>query len=283
MTNKRTDPPTGMQKVGEGQDTAWMTQFQGTETEKGFAAMKEYRILPRVKVVQAMSDQSLKKSFGEGSVIIAPGNAKVCGEGQSFEFVPVFFYAEALKLADRQDKTQFFIVQRSTDRASELFKKARDPEKWEEGYGTPDQKTGEFPMHYRYVEVLNFPGFIANADNELKGTAMVLAFQRGEFSKGKALTNGIMMRRANGQVVPIWMQRWLFKPVFREKGDKRWWGIDFENPPKPFIDHEDLEFYQTQHNELEKFFKEGLLSADYSDEEGVREAGATGEGDNPDM
>lgn len=279
MTSKRTDPPTGMTKVGEGQDTSWMTKYQGNEAEKQFASMKEYRILPRVKVVQAMTDQALKKAFGEGSVIISPGNAKVCGEGQSFEFVAVFFYAEALKLSDRADKTQNFIVARSTDRTSELFKRARDPELRKEGYGTQDPKTGNWSMYYRYVEVLNFPGFIAGADHELRGTAMVLSFQRGEFGKGKALTNGMMMRRANGASVPIWMQRWKFGPNFRERGDKRWWGIDFENADQPFIGPDELEFYEKQHNELRKFFEEGLLSADYSGEEGEGDGEGSGADD----
>jgi len=258
--SKRNDDPAEISRVG-GTEMAWLKGE--AEQDSGVEEMLEYRILPRLKIVQAMSATELKEEFGEGSIILSPGNALVVEKKRTVDFVPVFFFPEFLKIADRDDTNNPMILARSFDKAGEIARRARDPNNRFEPYGEKDE------YQARFAEVLNFPGFIVSDDHNLKGVACVLGFSRGEFGKGRAFINGIALRKIEGKQVPLWAQRWTLVPGFRERGTRRWWGIDFEQPDLPenlYIQKDQAEFFKGQATEMKDLYDKAKLLVDMSDE-----------------
>ena len=176
--------------------------------------------------------EELKKQFGEGAIVMRPGNQLVCSEGESFLFVPIFFFAEFTKRSDLNDKESPMTLVRSFDQASDLAQLARDPDKREEVYEGHEGRPEKDQMKYRYVESLRFAGVIYG-DHELTGTPCSLSFERGEFSQGKNFVSAIRLRKTKVETedgiravaVPLWAQVWEIGSVFRDKGAKKWFGV----------------------------------------------------------
>lgn len=283
---KRTDPPTELARVaGAGGGLAapdWLKDYEGGDDKAMQDAMREYRILPRLKLIQAMTKQELKTKFGEGSVILSPGEALVMKNGEKVLFVPVFFFAEFMAWSDRNDKGSQMITERSLDKTSEVALKARDRARRFEPYGEIDAKTKTPRFTRRYIEFLNFPGFIYTDPDDvgegdpLKGQAVTLSFSKGEFRKGRAYINAVSLRRVGSRTAPLWSQVWSLTPAFRDEGEKKWWGLDFENPEgvSPYIRQEEIEFFKGAHEELKKLYEQKALGVDASD---------AGEGDEPEV
>jgi hypothetical protein len=122
--SKRTD--TAINKVN-GVDPGYLSKY--IEHDDSLDSLKEHRIVPRVKIIQAMSDTQLKKDFGEGTVVVRPGDAMICKfeeEPSSFDFVPIFFFAEWAKWADLRDTTGPMILERTHDPAHSVAVKAKN-------------------------------------------------------------------------------------------------------------------------------------------------------------
>jgi len=228
MTTRNEDPQE-MVKVGGAAPPNWLAPYM--EEDKSREGMEEYRILPWLKVVQGNTENAmkLKQEFGEGSVIISPGNMLVCKAGESFLFVPCFFFVEFCKWSDRDDGENLPVVQRTFDPASDLARRARSQEDRLEGYGGTAEvaskaKAGGQKYEYRYVEHLNFAGYIYG-DNPLRGASVTLSFQRGEFMVGKGFISLCEMRGT-----PLWSQVWQFTPGTRTAGQNSWWGLDAKAP-----------------------------------------------------
>jgi hypothetical protein len=232
-----------------------------SEEDKSLAALQEYVIVPFCKVVQGMSDQELKDVHGEGSVILQPGGVKVGGRDSSFLFVPLFFFTEFRKWADRNDKAQM-IVESTYDPTSDLAKKARDHESWSEVYEEDIDKDEKAQRKYRYVEHLCFVGNIHSGPQ--KGTQCMISYQKGDFRVGRSFASGAQMRKVDageaGLVqVPLWAQVWEMKVSKRDKNDNQWWGIDPCNPSEGILPVIDPELYPV-HNQAYKDLAEAHAS-----------------------
>ena len=246
-------------KVGE--EYNFLAEFQ--DADASVEGLTEYRILPRIKVIQAMSDGELKKTYGEGSAILSPGNAMICDSESSFLFVPVFFFVEFCLWSDRRDNSSQNILERTFDANSELASRSRDADRRSEQYeGGPPTK----PFTRRYVEHLNFAGMIYG-DHDLQNTPCVLQFARGEFGKGRAFINSIMLRKVNGQVAPLWSQVWRFTPGLRNGDEGDWYGLDFSAPEVPFIQRNEVDAFRGLHTELKTDFDAKRLGVDMTEEE----------------
>jgi hypothetical protein len=229
------------------------------EEDTSLAALQEYVIVPFVKLIQGMTDQKLKDEFGEGSAVLRPGDVKIGGREESFLFVPLFFYTEFRKWADRDDKNQM-IIESTYDPTSELAKIARDYERWSEVYEEDINKDEKNQRHYRYVEHLCFIGLVFSGD--MKGERCMISFQKGDFRVGRGFASGAQMRKVdigtkdepNLQQVPLWAQVWEMKVSCREKGTNKWWGFDPSNPAtaSPIIDAELYEAHAAAYAELKK-------------------------------
>lgn len=255
---------------------------QYVETDTSLEGMDQYRILPRLKIIQGMTDKALKDVFGEGAAIIRPGDACVLSpqevrEGKRFLFVPQFFWAEAAKWADLKDKEGPSVIARSFDPTSELFKRADDPDKRFEIYPGYENKRPEDQRRYRYVHHLRFAGVIYG-DHGLAGTPVVLSFERGEFMQGKNFISAIKMRRQKITVgegefaeeksvpVPLWAQVWSFTIGWRPRAEGGgWYGFDFQPAEPPLISEKDHEEMYKAHVELKELHEKDRLRVDDDD------------------
>lgn len=257
-------------------DPNWLSHY--VEKDTSLAGMDEYRVLPRMKVIQSMSDQVLKKQFGEGSIIVRPGDVRLWKDGdEPFLFVPLFFCVEFAKWADLKDKTSGMIVERSYDPTSEIAKKSRNRDQRFEPYD-PAQ-TGKDAYNYRYVEHLRFYGLIYG-EHPLKGQYVALSFERGEFNAGRNFISAVKMRKvritaedgtATMVPVPLWSQVWGLRGAFRDRGDKKWYGIDFVIPDESIIDPALSEEFLNAHTEMKELFNKQRLIVDDRETDGVDE------------
>lgn len=242
------------------------------ETDTSLDAMTEYRIVPRLKIIQSMSEAELKDTFNEGSTIIRPGNMLVWAKNDpGFLFVPQFFFVEFSKIADRRDKDNPMIMERTFDPLHEVAKRARDMERRFEPYPGEENKQGG--KKFRYVEHLRFVGVIYG-DHELTGTTVTLSFERGDFSQGRNFISALQLRKIdvpdekNGGTkritAPLWSQVWQFSVSLRDRGEKKWYGFDFAAPTEadPFITEREHEAFYTAHLDLRENFAKDRLRVD---------------------
>ena len=232
--------------------------------------MTQYVILPFLKVIQSMTDASLKKTCGEGSVIVRPGDAIVWKEGADpFDFVAQFFFVEYSKFSDRKDKESPVVIERTYDPASEIAKKALDKDRRFETYEGHENKPENDQWKYRYVRHFRFAGVIYG-EHELAGTPVVLTFDRGEDYQGQSFISAMKMRKQRTTVgdetkvipIPLWAQVWSFKASLRDLGDRKWYGLDFVPGIPALIDPKDAEMMTEAHVELKKLHEKNRLVVD---------------------
>ncbi len=259
--SKRTQKPDEVVEVNT--DFGFLAEYQ--EADTSMDALAEYRIVPRMKVIQAMSDKDLKAEFGEGSVIVYPGGQKIAGAEEGFLFVPVFFFPEFMKWADRNDKESNAILDRSFDPQSEIALRSRDPERRNEEYpdGRKDRK-GK-PLEFRYCEHLNFVGVVYNEEGDFE--PVILGFAKGDFSKGKQLASSIRMRRADGRPVPMWAQVWQFHTVLNEGSEGSWYQLRSSSPTVNVIQAEHAPALKELHEMLKDEHLKGLVRVGGDEEE----------------
>lgn len=245
------------------------------------AAMSEYVVVARMKIIQAMSASEMVSQFGVGSVVLTPGNAMVVKNidskgSQSFDFTPLFFYTEYCKWKDLNDKSDTpMIVERSFDRKGALAARCQNPATRSEGYGNSSPQKG-FQYNYRFVEHLNFTGII-QGDHPLAGQLCAISCSRGEFATGRTFVTQIMMRKT-----PAYTQVWSIKTGFRDRGTKKWWGWDIVGAtPNNNIARGQLDEFRFQYLSLKEAFETQRLQVDLTDGEdegdGLGAKGGSGE------
>ncbi len=224
------------------------------EGDTSLDQLKEHRVLNRLAVIQDQSPREVKALYGAASIAIPASEITVCkgGEDESVSFVPVFFFDEFCLWSDRDDKGSPMIQKRSLDKTSDIARKAQDFDRMREPYGEPDDD-GKLPYVRRYVHHLNFCGMIYG-DSPLRGTPIVLSYQKGEFKKGSAFISALQMRRA-----PLWSTVWDLTVGERKNDKGEWYGIDFSNAESPWVDEEDAAAMKSRHEELKEFYKERRL------------------------
>ena len=226
--------------------------------------LQEYKILPRIKIVQSTANGELLKVFSPGDIILFPGNVMVAPyfkaeqKSEAFLFVPLFFFTEFCMWSDLKDTTSKKIQERTFDAGSSLAIRSKDPNRREEKYGDKSQFTR------RYVEHLNFPGIIY-AKSQCQGQLSTLSFARGDFQTGLNFITALTMRK-----MPLWSQVVELNSVYHERGaDVKYYGFEhrFQEGEKN-ITAEEVDFFKKLHNELKDLFAKKLLVVDRTDEEG---------------
>lgn len=260
-----------------GVDPAILAKYGEINTFKG---MEEYVILSYMKMVQPTSDSVIKDRFGEGTLILRPGDAVITRSAKStehledareFEFNPHFFWVQYDHYSDLKDTDSRVILETTFDSKHTIAVKARDPEQRNEIY--PGHESKKKPWQYRFVESLNFVGEICG-DHELAGTACVLRFQRGEYGVGKGFISATTQRRMSipgpegledpvRVNCPLFAQRWTFTPGWREPdAEKKWWGLDYIAASQPQIDDDDFERCGEAHLEYKRLHEADILRID---------------------
>ena len=277
MANDRVNDK-GITKVPGAAGTNFLAQYSAQDTS--LDSMASLVMLPRLKIIQGQTAADLKKQFGEGSVIIRPGDALCWQEGDNpFLFVPLFFHREWIKWADNKDKDRLIVDGPVYKEDHPLAIKSKDKNTRSELYeghaGKPDREK----MYYSYVEHLCWTGVIYG-DHPLAGQEVVLGMERGEFYNGREFINAISMRRQNIDVsdpndpnktisqrikVPLWAQVWALQPAVREGELGNWYGLDFQPADNPVIDSSDAEAFSSRHAELARLFQEGKIRVQQDD------------------
>lgn len=227
--------------------------------DQSLIELREYRSVPRVKAVQAMS-KGLRETHNEGDLVLVPSNVCVAKrESQGFLFVPLFFFPEFMTWKDIRDTSPDvpMIMGRSFDRQGEIAKKAIDPKLRTEEYG-------KFKM--RHVEHLTFIGVIYG-EHELTGTPISLSFSRGEYRAGRDFINRIMLRKMDGVNIPLWGQVWRVQPVHRKTAQYDWEGFDCVGTEPAFIKDDEVPVFRALNEEFKKLFSESRIRVEREGEE----------------
>jgi len=256
-----------MVKKVEGVDPNYLAKYIVEDTS--LQELKEHRIVPRLKIIQATSNNDLKRQFGEGSVIVRPGDALICkykDEPKSFQFIPTFFFVEFAKWGDLKAKSNIPIIERTYDPISIIAKKAKNPNKRSELYEGHEHLPEPEKHYYRYVEHLRFIGLIYG-DHPLVGTPITLSFERGEYNQGKNLISAIMLRRqiidGMSKQVPLWAQIWNLSVQFKEPdASRKWYGFKFEVADPSIIRESEAETMKNLHQEFKRLFEQQRLLVD---------------------
>ncbi len=249
------------------------------ESDNSMSLIKQYRVVPRLKYIQGLSDPNLKKQFGEGAVIVRPGDALVAKDADHpFLFVPQFFFSEFCKWSDRRDKEQPSIVERSYDPTSNLAKLCGDKNKRDLIYSGHESRTAKEQWHYKHVQHFCFPGLIYG-DHPLAGESVVLSFERGEWITGRQFIGAVGMRRHEGHRVPLWAQVWKMTPALRKNDQGSWYALDYSAPEQPVILESEMDSYFASHQELAHLHEENRLRVDFTDDkEGSEPEQSSGDG-----
>lgn len=262
-TAKRTD--TAIEKVPVNPD--YLAKY--VEQDTSLDGLKEYRVVPRFKIIQATTEEELKETFGEGSAIIRPGDTLICKhkkDPKSFDFVPLFFFAEWAKWRDLRG-TGPMILDRSHDPSSEVAIKAKSADSRKELYEGHDGLTDTEKQYYNNVEHLRFIGVIYG-DHPLVGTPVTLSFERGEWGQGKNFISAVSMRRQlindESVQVPLWAQVWTLQTTHHAPdATRKWYGFKFEAAEQSIILPEEAETMRSMHEEFKDLFaKQRLMVQD---------------------
>ena len=256
----RNEPNAALTKVAP----SWLSEAAQGDTSVD--SLAQYKTLPRLNVLQGMSDPGLKDKFGEGSVIVRPGDVLVIDKHGSFDFVPLINFTEYIAWNDRQDKSQPAIQARTFDPAGDIAARCRDSARRTEMYGPPDPK-GVLPFTRRFVEHLCFGGVIYG-NHPLVSVEVSFNFSRAEFARGTAFVNAILMRRVNGSPAPLWAQVWRFNVGIRNNQKGRWYGLDYNCPENPWIEEALVGKFRETHVALKELLAKQRLLVDRADEDG---------------
>lgn len=267
-TGKRNE--TAIEKV-DGSEPNFLAKYVDQDTS--LDALKGYRVVPRLKVIQPTTSDDLRSTFGLGSVVIRPGDVLVCRANEDpkvFSFVPLFFFAEFCKWRDLKQAGQGSnVLERSFDPTSIVAKKSRNSKTRFELYEGHENRPEREQCKYRYVEHLRFIGVIYG-EHELTGVPVTLSFERGEYGQGTNFISAISLRRMRVDNVPkpmpLWSQVWDFSMIYHNPDPmKKWYGFKFEPAEPSTIEEGDAEFMFGQHKELKELYEKQRLLVDDDD------------------
>lgn len=245
------------------------------EDDSSLDDLREHRVVPRFKIIQATTEEELKANFGEGSAIIRPGDVMICkhnAEPKSFDFVPLFFFVEWAKWRDLKGNGPM-ILDRSHDPTSELATKAKNADTRKELYDGHENLKETERLYNSYVEHIRFIGVIYG-EHPLTGTPVTLSFERGEWGQGKNFISAVSLRRQvineTPQPIPLWAQVWRLQTVHHAPdATRKWYGFKFEAAEPSIIQSDEAEAMRALHNEFKELFAKQRLMV--QDEEIVNE------------
>lgn len=219
-------------------------------------SLKEYRVVPRFKIIQATTEEELKATFGEGSVIIRPGDVMISkhkDEPNSFEFVPLFFLVEWARWRDLRGNGPM-ILDRSNDPCSDTAVRSKNSDTRKELYEGHENLPDKDKMYYNYVEHLRFIGVIYG-DHPLVGTPVTLSFERGEWGQGKNFISAVSLRRQMindvSTPIPLWAQVWRMSTIHHAPdATRKWYGFKFEAAAQSIINPDEAADMHALHKEF---------------------------------
>lgn len=270
--NPRLDKPSQEITKIAGTNANFLAQYQD---DTSLQAMEQFMIVPRLKIIQAMTATDLKTQFGEGSVIVRPGDTLVWKfpEDPPFIFNPHFFYTEYCEWSDRRDNENPAIRRRTFDPTHEIARRSQDKNLRFKVYEGDEKLDPQKQKKIRYVQHFVWLGQIYG-DHALADTCVAMSMEKGEHTQGRNFISAIQMRRmeVGGEGtptervrVPLWAQLWALKPALRESESNKWFGFDFSPPDRTIILPEEADACRAGHLKLSKLHEENKIRVDHGD------------------
>lgn len=236
------------------------------ENDESKETLKEHVRIPWLQILQGLSDQNLLSQYGQGAALLNPGGGLVAkakdGASDPFYVVPVLFFTEYVQWSHREDNESPAVLNRSFDARSDLARKCKNPEEWEEKYTNPSNQ--EFLA--RNTEQLCFVCIIYDEDHPLHGMLCTAVFSKGSYKYGKLWINQINMRKG-----PLYCHIWRLNTKYQDDGPKKkFWRLDTRVPEEDrssFVGKDDIQFFHDKHLELKEAFNEQRLIVDQEREE----------------
>lgn len=224
---------------------------------KGVEQLADYVRPPLLKIIQKSADDVFLEKFNLGDLIMLPSQTVIAVHGDSFKFVPLFFYSEACTWTPIEKRGQMpAILDRSTVKTSQLYQKASNRDLWEEEI----QWEGH-TVKVQHVEHLVF--IVTLYDHPLQGEPMIMSFAKGEFGTGCKFASLVKIRKAS-PFACVFQCKVSDEPRKNNKGS--WYGLDITNPDidtPPWVSEEQLPALEAIHDDLATSFKKGLIRADH--------------------
>lgn len=193
--------------------------------DSGMDGAERYASMPRIKILQAMSDADLKRSHGEGAVILTPDNLLVADgptkdrpTGEPFVVIPLAFVTTYERRAVHGGDSPLFVLEATRDDRSPLAMDCRNPDA-REVIG-PDGKVTE-----KKYEVLNVISLIDSGP--LAGQFGVLSFASSGMRDGRKFADRVSRLRAGYK---CYLQRIALRVSDRKDEKNTWYGFDVGDP-----------------------------------------------------
>lgn len=253
--------------------------LQGKEV-KGVETMREYVVLPRLKIVQKQSNAD-NYPVGIGGLCIMP-TAEIVADierdtkgtpvdkGQPIFITPVFFFVDWATWNPYELKgTEPSIVDRTADRNHPIAVKSRDAktrfEEYKDDKGNVRNDAQGKPLQRKHIETLNFVCVQHLPEGRLSDP-FIVGYSSAEHFTGKKFSTLIQSRNAS-----------LFACVFQAQAVKRpprkgndWYGVEMTNPPvessqSPWVTADQLAALEDLHTKMAHVFKSQGIRADETD------------------
>jgi hypothetical protein len=201
--------------------------------------LKQFVVVPRLKVVQKQSAAETLAKFRAGDFILSPlglpiavqdpAERELMKTGQPVLFTPIYFYVDWATWNPISLKGELpAIAHRTADERDPIVAKSRDrnlrKEPLKDQSGNVRMGRDGQPLFVRHVEHLNF--VVLPYGLEQVTDPFILSFSRGEHWSGSQFCGLIRARKANMFGCKFAMRSQLRPP--RNGGD--WYGIDVMNP-----------------------------------------------------
>lgn len=249
--------------LAEIHENSWLMET-AKDKDISLEAMKGYRLIPRVAIVQAMSKEELKAIGNEGCVINTGNKSVIAGPGVEFKVVPLFFHINWLRLPDLKDLQGS--ISETKDPNDIIAIKARKKETRIEVY--PNNPANK----YIYCENFNFICMIYG-DHAFAGSMICIPFNRGEHYTGIMWSNKIMTRfipGMPGQVAKSFSQVYTLRTTnHKNKVGQAWKGFEFVDALPMFIRQEEYEAFKAAHLSIVDAYSASSLGTNYDTQEDV--------------
>lgn len=247
----------------------------------GTELLKQFVIVPRLKVVQKQADMTLLEKFRVGDVILSPTQTMIAEmmttesrapekRGPAFSFTPLFFYPDwatwnPIELRGQEPA----IAYRTNNPKDPIVAKSRDAQLRMEPMlgadGQPMKKQGK-ELTRRHVEHLNY--IVVLHDHEYR-EPLIMSFARGEHFAGSNFAGLIRMRNAS-----LFYCNFEARATWRPgKGQGDWYGLDIGNPTvdgvSPWVSDEQAEQHQKWYNQWRQTMTERGIRADFSETDDI--------------
>lgn len=193
---------------------------------QGVSDIKNYVRPPRLKIVQFQKSDAYDK-FDPGTLIIVPQCAVI---NMPFTFTPLFFFPEWCAWNPIQMRSMLPVIrERTFNPQSSLAAKSKNS----------SQRTFDCPENKEYKctikEHLNFLVMI-HGNTDVQNIPVVMTLISGEYKTGQKLLSMIQLRNASIYACIFEANVDKSKPRVNELG--KWFGFDFINPDKPWVEKE---------------------------------------------